>query len=162
MKDCHRRTVKFDVGDLGGHLDTAFRGWSSTLAAGFRLVISRLVLIFALGFFMGGWGSLGPCSFLVLFMVLRPLFWHLPACVNCGPLFTRLFGLVVSRWLVGAVLSLMDSPHGCDPACVVWFRFGMFRRYLDPRPSEVGRVYRLLDLDDERPWCSASACCKCC
>ena len=40
--------VLFDVRDLGGHLDTTFRGWSSTLAAGVRLVISRLVLIFAL------------------------------------------------------------------------------------------------------------------
>ena len=39
-------SVKFDVRDLGGHLDTTFRGWSSTLAARVRLVISRLVLIF--------------------------------------------------------------------------------------------------------------------
>ena len=31
-----------------GHLDTTFRGWSSTLAAWVRLVSSRLVLIFAL------------------------------------------------------------------------------------------------------------------
>ena len=37
-----------DVRDLGGHLDTTFRGWSSTPAARVRLVISRLVLIFAL------------------------------------------------------------------------------------------------------------------
>ena len=37
-------SVKFDVRDLG----TTFRGWSSTLATGVRLVISRLVLIFAL------------------------------------------------------------------------------------------------------------------
>ena len=41
-------SVRFDVRDLGGHLDTTFRGWSSTLAARVRLVISRLVLIFAL------------------------------------------------------------------------------------------------------------------
>ena len=41
-------SVKFDVRDLGGHLDTTFRGWSSTLAARVRLVNSRLVLIFAL------------------------------------------------------------------------------------------------------------------
>ena len=25
-------SVKFDVRDLGGHLDTAFRGWSAALA----------------------------------------------------------------------------------------------------------------------------------
>ena len=36
-------SVKFDVWDLGGHLDTTFRGWSATLAARVRLVISRLV-----------------------------------------------------------------------------------------------------------------------
>ena len=41
-------SVRFDVRDLGGHLDTTFRGWSSTLAARVRLVISRLVLISAL------------------------------------------------------------------------------------------------------------------
>ena len=41
-------SVKFDFRDLGGHLDTTFRGWSSTLAARVCLVISRLVLIFVL------------------------------------------------------------------------------------------------------------------
>ena len=41
-------SVKFDVRDLGGNLDTTFRGWSSTLAARVRLVLSRLVLIFIL------------------------------------------------------------------------------------------------------------------
>ena len=32
-------SVKFDVRDLGGHLDTTFRGWSSTLAGRVRVVI---------------------------------------------------------------------------------------------------------------------------
>ena len=41
-------SVNFDVRDLVGYLDTTFRGWSSTLVARVRLVISRLVLIFAL------------------------------------------------------------------------------------------------------------------
>ena len=41
-------SVKFDVRDLGGHLDITFRGWSSTLAARVREVLSRLILIFAL------------------------------------------------------------------------------------------------------------------
>ena len=46
---------------------------------------------------------------------------------------------------VGAVLSLLDGPVGCDPAfCVVWFRFRQMRRYLAYRPEEVSRVYRLL------------------
>ena len=46
---------------------------------------------------------------------------------------------------MGAVLSLLDGPVGCDPAfCVVWFRFRLMRRYSAYRPEEVSRVYRLL------------------
>ena len=46
---------------------------------------------------------------------------------------------------VGAVLSLLYVPTGCDLAfCVVWFRFRLLRRYLALWPAEVGRVYRLL------------------
>ena len=36
-QDGDRWSVKFDVRDLGGHLDTTFRGWSSTLATRVRL-----------------------------------------------------------------------------------------------------------------------------
>ena len=53
-------SVKFDVRDLGGHLDTTFRGWSSTLAARVRLVTSRLVLIFVLPLDFHGRGSRRP------------------------------------------------------------------------------------------------------
>ena len=41
-------SVKFDVRNLGGQLDTAFHGWSATLASRVRLIVARLVLIFAL------------------------------------------------------------------------------------------------------------------
>ena len=34
-------SVKFDVRDLGDHLDTTFRGWSASLAARVRLVLAR-------------------------------------------------------------------------------------------------------------------------
>ena len=44
----HRWSVKLDVRDLGGPLDTTFHGWSSILASRVRLVIFRLVLVFAL------------------------------------------------------------------------------------------------------------------
>ena len=48
---------------------------------------------------------------------------------------------------VGAVLSLLDGPTGCDPFfCVIWFRLRLFRRYLSLWPAEVGRVYRLLGM----------------
>ena len=43
-----RWSVKLDVRDLGEHLDSTFRGWSATFASSVRLVIARLVLIFAL------------------------------------------------------------------------------------------------------------------
>ena len=43
-----RWSVKFDVHDHEGYLDTTFRGWSATSAARVRLVIARLVLIFVL------------------------------------------------------------------------------------------------------------------
>ena len=46
----HQWSVKLDVRDLGGHLDTTFHGWSSTLATRVRLVISRLILVSALPF----------------------------------------------------------------------------------------------------------------
>ena len=41
----HKWTVKLDVRDLGGYLDTTLRRWVSTLSLRVRLVISRLDLI---------------------------------------------------------------------------------------------------------------------
>ena len=61
-------SVKFDVRDLGGHLDTTFRGRSSILAARVRLVISRLVLMFALPLDFSWWGF--GWSFLCIFLLL--------------------------------------------------------------------------------------------
>ena len=43
-------SVKLDVRDLGGHLDTTFRCWSVNLATRVRMVIARLVLIFVCPF----------------------------------------------------------------------------------------------------------------
>ena len=44
----------------------------------------------------------------------------------------------------------MDVPTGCDPAfCVVWFRFRLLRKYLALWPTEVGGVYRLLEMVSE-------------
>ena len=60
---------------------------------------------------------------------------------------------------VGAVLSLLDGPTGCDPAfCVVWSRFRLLRRYLALWPAEVGRVYRLLEMVGE--WMSWARSCS--
>ena len=142
-------SVKFDVRDLGGHLDTTFRGWSSTLAARVRLVISRLVLIFVL-----------PLDFYGRVRVVRSM--YLPAALHgieasllasscLRKLRSAKSRVVWSRRQpfvsVGAVLSLLDGPTGCDPAfCVVWFRFRLLRRYLALWPAEVTRVYRLLGM----------------
>ena len=120
-------SVKFDVRDLGGHLDTTFRGWSSTLAAWVRLVLSRLVLIFVL-----------PLDFHGRIRVVRSM--YLPAALhgveasqfasdslrklrssNCSVVWSRRQPVAN----VGAVLRLLDGPTGCDPAfCVVWL-FGL-------------------------------------
>ena len=134
-------------------MGTTFRGWSSTLAARVRLVISRLVLIFALPLdFHGGVRVFqGLCIFLLHCMVLRLLFLPLTACAQLRSSTQK---VVWSRRQplanVGAVLSLLDGPTGCDPAfCVVWFRFRLLRRYLALWPTEVGRVCRLLEMDGD-------------
>ena len=142
-------SVKFDVRDLGGHLDTTFRGWSSTLAARVRLVISRLVLVFVL-----------PLDFhgrvrVVRSMYLPAALHGIEACLLPSETLRRLRSavrrVVWSRRQplasVDAVLSLLEGPTGCDPAfCVVWFRFRLLRRYLALWPAEVDRVYRLLEM----------------
>ena len=122
-------SVKFDVRDLGGHLDTTFRVCSSTLAARVRLVISRLVLIFVLppdfhGRVHGIEASLlASDSLRKLRSSIRRVVWS-----RRQPLAS-----------VGAVLSLLDGPTGCDPAFgVVWFRFRLLRRYLALWPSFGG------------------------
>ena len=130
-------------------MDTTFRGGSFTLAAGVRLVISRLVLIFAL-----------PLDFHGRVRVVRSM--CLPAALHrieaswlasdsLRKLWSSIHRVVWSRRQllagVGAVLSLLDGPTGCDPAfCVIWFRFRLLRRYLALWPMEVGRVYRLLEM----------------
>ena len=111
-----RWSVKFDVRDLGGHLDTTFRGWSATLAARVRLVITRLVLIFVL-----------PLDFHGRVRVVRSM--YLPAALHgveasllasdsLLKLRSSICRVVWSRRQplanVGAVLCLLDGPTGCD------------------------------------------------
>ena len=121
----HRWTVKLDVRDLGGHLDTTLRGWSSTLSLRVRLVISRLDLIFAL-----------PLDFYGRVRIVRAMF--LPCALHgveasylSKGVFLKLRAAVMRAvWSrkqplasSGAVLGL----HGCDPSfSIVWFRFGFF------------------------------------
>ena len=145
-------SVKFDVRDLGGHLDTTFRGWSSTLAARVRLVISRLVLIFALP--LDFHGRVGVVRSMYLPAALLGIEASLLASDSLRKLPSSIHRVVWSRRqplaCVGAVLSLLDGPTGCEPAfCVVWYRFRLLRRYLSLWPTEVGRGYRLLEMVGE-------------
>ena len=110
-------------------------------AARVRLVISRLVLIFA-----------HPLDFHRRIRVVRSM--YLPAALHgieasllasdcLRKLRSSIHGGVWSRRQplanVGAVLSLLDGPTGCDPAfCVVLFRFMLLRRYVALWPTEVG------------------------
>ena len=126
-------SVMFDVLDLGGHLDTTTRGWSSTLAAWVRLVISRLVLIFALP--LDFHGRVRVVRSMYLPAALHGIEASLLASESLRNLRSSICRVVWSRRQpvagVGAVLGLLDGPTGCDPAfCVVWFRFRLLRRYL--------------------------------
>ena len=148
-QEADKWSVKFDVRDLGGHLDTTFRGWSATHAARVRLVIARLVLIFV-----------PPLDFHGRVRVVRSM--YLPAALHgveasllasdsllkhrssiCRVVWSRRQPLAS----VGAALRLLDGSSGSDPLfCVVCFRFRLFRRFRALWPSQVGRAYRLLDM----------------
>ena len=141
-------------------MDTTFRGWSSTLAARIRLVISRLVLIFVLS--LDFHGRVRVVRSMHLPAALHGIEASLLASESLRKLRSAIRRVVWSRRQplasVGAVLSLLDGPTGCDPAfSVVWFRFWLFRRYLSLWPAEVGRGYR--PLGDGQPWLSWSWSC---
>ena len=133
-------------------MDTTFRGWSSTLAVTVRLVISRVVLIFAL--LLDFHGRVRVVRSMYLPAALHGIESSLLASDSLRKLRSSMCRVVWSRRQpmanVGAVLSLLDGPTGCDPAfCVIRFRFRLLHRYLSLWPTEVGRVYRLLELVSE-------------
>ena len=121
-------SVKFDVRDLGGHLDTTFRGWSSTLAARVRLVISRLVLIFVLPLDFHGWVRVVRSMYLPA--ALHGIEASSLASSSLRRLRSAVRRVVWSRRQpfasVGAVLSLLDGPAGCDPAFLCCLVFACF------------------------------------
>ena len=130
-------------------MDTTFRGWSSTLDVRVRLIISHLVLIFILP--LDFHGRVRVVRSMYLLAALHGIESSLFASASLRKLRSSVCRVVWSRRQplasVGAVLSLLDGPTGCDSAfCVVWFRFRLLRRYLALWPAEVGRVYRLLEM----------------
>ena len=80
----HRWSVKVDVRDLGGHLDTTLHDWSSTLASRVRFAIARLILVFAL-----------PLDFHGRLRVLRSMFipgaWY-RGFLSCRGLYAEVAG----------------------------------------------------------------------
>ena len=70
-----RSTVKMDVRDLGGHLDTTYRAWGCTLVARVVAVLGVvwLGLCFTAWFTLVSFVFFVPCIFLLLCMELKPL-----------------------------------------------------------------------------------------
>ena len=131
--EADRWSVKQDARDLGGHLDSTFRGRSTTLATRVRLVIARLELISALP--LDFHGRLRLIRSMVIPGALHGKEASFLAEASLRKLRTAIIEVVWSRRQSiansSAVLSLLDGPSGCDPAfCVVWFRFRMLRRYI--------------------------------
>ena len=141
--------TKLDVRDLGGHLNVTLRARAGTLSRRAASATSHVHMFGAL-----------PFGFLMLISLVRSK--YLPArlhgaegaAISCGSLDSFRTGIVRACWPkklpmanTHAVLGLWDAPDCCDPALfIIWGRFGQMRRYLSYRPSEVPRVYRLLDL----------------
>ena len=107
-------------------------------------MIARLVLIFALPLDLHG--RVRVVRSMYLPAALHGIEASLLASDSLRKLRSSIHRVVWSRRQplasVGAVLSFMDGPAGCDPAyCSVWFRFRLLRKYLALCPKEVGRVY---------------------
>ena len=117
-----RWTVKLDVRDLGGHLDTTFRVGLLLWLLGFVLfLLGCLLSLLCLFIFMVGWLFFGICLFLVLCMVLRLLFWLGLVVVSCGLLFARCAGLVGSLWLMWVLCSVCLMVLLVVTLLFVWF-----------------------------------------
>ena len=95
-------------------MDTTFRGWSATLAARVRPVISRLVLIFALS--LDFHGRFRVVRSMYLLAALHGVEAFLRASDSLRRLRSSVYKVVWSRRQplasVGAVLSLLDGLLG--------------------------------------------------
>ena len=116
------------------------------------MVISRMVLLFVL--LLDFHGRIRVVRSMYLHAALHGIEASLLASDSLRKLRSSVCGVVWSRRQplanVGAVLSLLDGPTGCDPGfCVVWFRFRLLRRCLALWPAEVGRIYRILGMVGE-------------
>ena len=140
-------TVRLDVRDLGGHLDSTYRGRTGTLAD--RIPPVRASCKAAGSLSLGFRGTLGLLRSKCIPAALHGVESSHISDANLNSLRTAFVGAAMSALMPlahpGAVLSLLDGPDGCDPAYfVVWTRFRLLRRYLAYRPSETERIYRML------------------
>ena len=142
-------TVKLDVRDLGRHLDTTYRRRAATLLGRVLGLLAAVLVVMAL-----------PLDFAGKLRVLRTKFLpgalHAIEASRISFSLWRDFGLPLSLLSglrkmplvhIGAILSLLDGPPGCDAGFyVVWCEFRLLRRYLSYNPLEVPRLYSLLRL----------------
>ena len=143
-----RWTVKLDVRDLGGHLDTTYRAWGCTLVARVLAVLMVVWLVSALPL-----GYHGKLRILRTMYVTAALHGVEASHLSQGGLFKLRAAFVRACWSskmtlahTGTVLGMLDGPKCVDPnACIVWYRFRLMRRYLAYRPFEAARIGRLLD-----------------
>ena len=134
-------SVRLDVRDLGGHLDSTLRARAATLGYRISAAVPRFILLLSfLWTCVVGFVFHVRCICLVLkpllslFLVLRRLRTAFGQAAMSGSL--RLANS-------GAVLALLDFPVGSDPGfCVVWCRFRMLRRHLAYNSSvhELARI----------------------
>ena len=142
-------SVRLDVRDLGGHLDSTYRARAVTLGFRMAAAIPRVRAVAVL-----------PLDFVGRLRILRTM--HLPGSLHGAEAsLDSISGLRKLRTAFcqaslsggfhlanpGAVLSLLDGPVGSDPGFyVVWCRFRMLRRYMAYNSSVHGlaRVYSLL------------------
>ena len=144
-----RWSVKLDIRDLGGHLDSTYRAWGRTLAARVLAVLRVVWVVSAL-----------PLDYRGKLRILRTM--YIPAALHGieASLLSQSNVLKLRAAFVracwsskltlahsGTVLGMLDGPECVDPVtCIVWFRFRMLRRFLAYRPLEMDRISRLLDL----------------
>ena len=134
---------------MGSHQDTTYRRRAATLVGRVLGLLAAFLVVMAL-----------PLDFAGKLRVLRTKF--LPGALHAIEASRIAFSLpqrprtafVSAVWSkkmplahIGAILSLLDGPPGCDPGFyVVWVRFRLLRRYLAYNPLEVPRLYGLLAL----------------
>ena len=138
-------SVRFDVRDLGGHLDTTYRAWVARVVAVLRVVwiVSALPLDYR-----------GKLRILRTMYIPAALHGIEASLLSQSHVLKLRAAFVRACWSskltlahTGTVLGMLDGPECADPAvCIVWFRFRMLRRYLAYRPLEIARIGRLLEL----------------